>query len=351
MSDRTEDPTPRRLRRARAEGDSAVSVHAAQAVAFVAALALVPSTVSMLVDRVGVDLRSAIERVARPPAAPWLDPIDPIAGVVALVLPVVLVAAVCSAAAHVVQTGGVVVLGRITPDLARLNPLEGLARLFSLPRVLGVARSMVGALAVGWLAWTGIARHLGDFAHIAGRPGRLGLVVSEVAGGVAWRASLIGLALGAIDVAVTRRAWWRRLRMNKDEIKREHRESEGDPWVKAARERAYRELIAQATVASVRTASVVVINPTHLACALRYDAQGGDEAPVVLASGEGDLASRIVQAARDWGVPVVQDVPLAHALVELSAGDAIPEALYEAVAEILRDVWAAEGQPSNGAAP
>jgi flagellar biosynthesis protein FlhB len=81
------------------------------------------------------------------------------------------------------------------------------------------------------------------------------------------------------------------------------------------------------------------VNPTHLATALRYDEGEGDEAPVVVANGEGDLAKRIVEAAHAYGVPVVRDVPLARALAELEIGEQIPEALYEAVAEILREAW------------
>jgi len=111
----------------------------------------------------------------------------------------------------------------------------------------------------------------------------------------------------------------------------------GVSW-KAARERARRELLAQAALFSVKDASVVVVNPTHLACALKYK-DDEDQAPVVVASGEGDLAERIVRAARDYGVPIVRDVPLARALSELEVGDVIPEALYEAVAEILRTAW------------
>jgi type III secretion protein U len=132
--------------------------------------------------------------------------------------------------------------------------------------------------------------------------------------------------------------------MSKDEVKREYKESEGDPQIKQARERAHHEMLASAAVGNVRNATVVIVNPTHLATALRYDEQEGDQAPVVVASGEGDLAARIVAAARDFGVPVVRDVPLARALAELSIGDAIPEALYEAVAEILRDAWEADAR-------
>ena len=90
---------------------------------------------------------------------------------------------------------------------------------------------------------------------------------------------------------------------------------------------------------NVKTASVVIVNPTHIACALRYDEEGGDEAPVVVASGHGDLAQQIMAAARQYGVPILRDVPLARALVELEIGASIPEALYEAVAEILRETW------------
>jgi type III secretion protein U len=127
--------------------------------------------------------------------------------------------------------------------------------------------------------------------------------------------------------------------MTKDEVKREAKDAEGDPLIRAARHRAYQEIHAQAAIANVRTATVVVVNPTHLACALRYDEKAGDEAPVVVASGEGELAARIAQAAQEYGVPIVRDVPLARALVELGVGDSIPEALYEVVAEILRELW------------
>jgi flagellar biosynthesis protein FlhB len=341
MSDKNEDPTPRRLRRAREEGDSGASGYAAQALAFVVAVAVAPSAVRALASRAADDLRDAIGRAAsggHGGSALAADASAMATTVVSLSFPVLLAAACAGAAAHVVQTGGGVATKKLAPSLERLDPFRGIRGIFSSTRLFAVVRALVAGTVVGWLAWRGLADHIVDVARVGGQTRWIAVVAGEVAGGLAWKAGLVGLALGLVDVLVTRRAWMRRLRMSKDEVKREHKESEGDPHVKAARERAYRELLHQASVNAVRSASVVVVNPTHLACALRYDEKEGDEAPVVLASGEGDLAARIVQAARDYGVPVVRDIPLARALVELEVGDAIPEALYEAVAEVLREI-------------
>jgi flagellar biosynthesis protein FlhB len=347
MSERTEAPTPRRLRKAREEGDSGASGYAAQAVAFVVAIALVPALAGAVASRASVALSAAIARAAHPGALDALDALDAfdrVATVGVLVLPLLFTVAAASVIAHVVQTGGVVSAGRVAPRLARLDPLAGLRALLSPARAWSVARALVAGALVGWLAYGGLADHVVDLARVSGHPARTGEVAGALARALAWKVALVGLAFGAVDVVVARRAWLARLRMTPAEIKREHRDSEGDPQLKAARARAHQELLAQATLASVRQASVVVVNPTHLACALRYDESGGDEAPVVVASGEGELAARIVQAAREAGVPVVRDVPLARALVELEIGAAIPEALYQAVAEILREVWEDEAR-------
>jgi flagellar biosynthesis protein FlhB len=344
VSDKTEDPTPRRLRKARAEGDSGASSHAAQSVAFVAAVAIVPAAVRALATHASADLRVAIASAAHPGAGAFarFDSQSFATSVLSLVLPALAVVGVAGGVAHVVQTGGTVAGGRLAPQLGRLNPATGAKALVSGARLFAVARAIVAACLVAWLAYRDLDDRVVDIARVAGRPAWTGVVVADVAGRFAWHAAALGLALGLADLFVTRRAWLGRLRMTKDEVKREHKEAEGDPMVRAARHRAYQELLAQVAIASVRTASVVVVNPTHLACALRYDEKGGDEAPVVVASGEGELAARIAQAAHEWGVPVVRDVPLARALVELSVGDAIPEALYEVVAEVLRELWQAE---------
>jgi flagellar biosynthesis protein FlhB len=345
MSEKTEDATPKRLRKAREGGDSGASAFAAQAIAFLVAVTLLPAAIHALVERSANDLRSVLVRA--PTAGVAFDASELGGEVLVLVLPVLLAAGIAGGVAQAVQTGGFVSMGRLSPKLEKLNVFEGVKNLFSTQRLTAIVRALVSGSVVAWLAYRGVRSHLADIAHVTGRLQYVGVVASEIARKVAIDAAIVGVALGALDMLVVRRAWRQRLRMSKDEVKREYKESEGDPQTKAARERAHQEMMASATVGNVKNATVVVVNPTHLATALKYDEKAGDEAPVVVAMGEGELAQRIISAARDYGVPVLRDVPLARALAELQIGDAIPEALYEAVAEILRAAWAEDERPPS----
>jgi flagellar biosynthesis protein FlhB len=341
--EKTEQATPRRLQKAREEGDSGVSTYAAQAVAFLAVTAILPGAVRALAESARADLRGAIAHAAERPASVSFDPSALGARVIGLVMPVLVVAMLASAVVLVVQTGGFIATKKVTPDLGRLDVFEGIKRLFTAARLFAVVRALFAAAVVSWIAVRVLRAHALDLARSSGQLDRAAEVAGTLALTLARDAALFGLALGVVDLVVVRQGWMKRLRMSKDEVRREHKDSEGDPQVKAARERAHHEAMTAATLASVRTATVVVVNPTHIACALRYgeggDGSAEDDAPVVVASWEGDLAARILRAAREYGVPVVQNVPLARALRELEVGDQIPEALYGAVAEILREVW------------
>ena len=345
MSDKTEQATPKKLRKAQEEGDSPISAFASQSVAFLCAAFVAPAAITALASQSAIDLRSAIAYAAEPSPAATLAPAAVATTVVLLTVPILAAAAVAAAVAAVVQSGGVVATRRLQPKLERLNFIAGFRQLFSTSRLVAIVRSALFGAAVAWFAYAALRDHAGDIARSAGRLPEAGALAGYVALGVVKRAAVLGVFLAVLDVVVTRRAWHKKLMMTKTDVKREHKESEGDPQLKAARERAHHEMLAAATVANVRRASVVIVNPVHIACALRYDEEDGDEAPVVVASGHGDLAARIVQAARAHNVPVLQDIPLARALVELEIGSAIPEALYEAVAEILREAWSSDDAP------
>jgi len=330
MSDKTEQPTPRRLKKAREQGDSAVSSSLGQGLGFVVVVALLPGLSLALTVCTGAALRSAI--VSGQPdtaGAAWLW--------LSLSAPVLAAAAAISGVLGFVQTGGAFTASRFAVDFARIDPFQGLKGLFSLERVFSLLRSAIAALAVGWLSWGVLRHHLGDLASSAGRSEAVATTAWLLGRQLLWGAAAVGVVLGGVDYLFVRRAWLARHRMTKDEVKREYRESEGDPEVKAARRRAHQEALAGSMIAAVRDATVLIVNPTHLASALRYQ-EGEDDAPLIVAHGEGDLAQRLIEAAHAYNVPVVRDVPVAHALRELELGEHIPEALYEAVAEVLREL-------------
>ena len=337
MSDKTEQPTPRRLKKAREQGDSAVSAALGQSLGFVTVLAILPGLCLALAAGAGAALRVALAGEAGDPiSAAWLW--------VSLSAPVLATSALVSAVLGFVQTGGAFTAQRFAPDLARLDPFQGLKGLFSAERLFSLLRSLLASLAVGWLGWTLFRDRLADVASTVGRGEAVATTAWLLGRRLLWGAALIGHVLGAVDYAFVRRAWLARHRMTKDEIKREHRESEGDPEVKAARRRAHQEALAGSMIAAVKNATVLIVNPTHLATALRY-LENEDEAPLIVAHGEGDLARRLIEAAHAYNVPVVRDVPVAHALRELELGEQIPEALYEAVAEVLRELLGPEPPP------
>ena len=250
--------------------------------------------------------------------------------------------------AGLLQTRGLLAFGALRPDLARLSPAAGLGRAFGgaggAAGRQGTAQGDAGggaglahgaaAAGAGWRRWRGagparLARALGRWFR------------RSSPGGWRWWRWRSGVA----DYLLVRRRHLARLRMTREEVKREHKESEGDPSHRAERQRLHRELLEQRMVAEVRKADFVVVNPDHIAVALRYD-RDGEAAPVVVARGERLLAERIKQVAREAGVPIFRDVTLARSLRDLAEGTEIPEALYEAVAEILRAVYAMDPPPT-----
>jgi flagellar biosynthesis protein FlhB len=339
MSEKSELPTRKRIDQARAEGDSPHSAFASQALSFLVALAVLPAAVSASALEISRLLRASLASAAHASLDAHLAVFGAARAVMRLSLPLLAAVAATSTLASLVQTGGVFSPQKLAFDAARLDVLKGLGRLVSIERLVAVLRAALLAGACGLLGYSAIRATLPSLAHLPARPEAAPFLALASALSMAQRAAMLGLGVAVLDVVWTRRAWLSRLRMSKDEVKREHRESEGDPELKAARERAHQELLASAIVGSVRQASVVVVNPTHLACALRYDTQDGDEAPHLVASGRGELASRIIDAARQYSIPILRDVPLARALIELEVGTEIPEALYEAVAEVLRAAW------------
>jgi flagellar biosynthesis protein FlhB len=335
---RTEQPTPRRLREARRRGEVARSADLTAAAALGGGLAGLAAWGPGIAETLGRAIRAA----AAGPAA-TAEPAALLREAAALVLRLALPTASCALAAALVagalQTGWVFAPGALRPRLERIDPLRGLSRLLSIDQAvragLGVAKAAVlVALLAAWAR-----AHGGRLAALprAAAPGVLPAALPALAGLALRLAGALAL-LGLLDLALERRRLLRALRMTRDEVRREIREDEGDPAHRSERRRAHRAVLEAGPLAR---ATVVVVNPTHVAVALRHE-EDGEGAPRVVAKGTGLAAWRIRSAARRGGVPVVRDVPLARALHRLAdVGDEIPEELYDAAAALLAHLYAA----------
>ncbi len=342
-ADRSEAATPRRIERARADGQVALSREAAGW----AALLLATLAAAVALPLVGRDLLRSLRGVLE--AAHELDMAGGSLTLLRLaalaVLPVTAAAAIGAVAGTLLQTRGLVSAAPLRPRLDKLDPIAALKRIFGPEGLAEFLRSLLKLVLVGAALWHALA----DLpALTASLQQPVGALLAE-AGWISLRlmaAALVAFAAVALlDLVWVRYRHLRGLRMSRQELKEEMREAEGDPALRARRRQLREQRGRRRMLAEVPKAAVVVTNPTHYAVALGYS--GGDAAPVVLAKGVDAVAARIRDAAAASGVPLVANPPLARALHRLELGAEIPAEHYQAVAEIIAFVWRRAGRAGD----
>lgn len=259
---------------------------------------------------------------------------------VAGVLPVLLSLLVVGLAVNVAQVGPVLSVEPLSPRLSRINPAEGFKRIFSRRAAFELGKSLLKVALVAAVTYGAFRRAVQGVVALTGAEvGPLAAAVGRYALAMSWQAALALVAVAAVDYLYQRHEYEQSLKMTRQELKEELREAEGDPQLRARIRRRQRELAAMRMLQEVRRADVVITNPTHYAVALRYD-PATMAAPVCCAKGKGHMAVRIREVARQHGVTWVEDRFLARSLYQsVDVGEAVPEALYEAVAEVLAFVW------------
>jgi flagellar biosynthetic protein FlhB len=228
----------------------------------------------------------------------------------------------------------------MTPDLSRLSPLAGFGRLFSRQQLVETVKLTAITAVLGVVAWQFIASHVQPFGTLLLRPleGALGQLGTWMTVGVGFLL-LVVTAVALVDVPLQKFLHGHRLRMSLEEVKREHKESEGDPHMKGKRRQRQRELAQRNSIGAVPRADLVVMNPTHYAVAIQYD-DASMSAPRVIAKGADLLALKIRDVAKSHKIPVLQAPMLARALyAHAEIDDEIPSALYTAVAQVLAYVY------------
>jgi len=339
--ERTERPTPKRRREAREEGRIAKTPELAGWLAVLVASLALPSAFGFAERRVlGVVVQA--NHVMADPSAPGALAVlvRGLVSAVEVVLPVAGAMAAVSLIATAAQVGPVLAWKAARPQFSRLNPLSGIRRLFSAQSLWTLGKEVLKLAVIGVLAY----RTMDTMVHLM-----LGVQLTGIGPAVAYtggallglirEVALAGLVLAGFDYAFQRRRVGQQLKMTKQEVKEEMRQHEGDPLLKGAIRRKQRALSRLRMMAAVAEADVVVVNPTHLAVALRYE-PGTRQAPRVVAKGADLVAARIREEARRHGVPVVEDPPLARALhAACDLDDVVPVELYLAVARLLAFVF------------
>lgn len=257
-----------------------------------------------------------------------------------LLIPFLLVALIAGFVANVLQVGMLFSTESITPQYSKIDPIKGFTRLFSVRSLVELFKNILKLLIVGTVAYLTIR---GEAALI---PPLMDLTVSEIfvyIGQVSFKilttTCWVLIVLAILDYGYQRWEFERSIKMSKQEIKEESRQSDGDPLVKGRIKRLQREIARKRMMAAVPKADVVITNPTHLAIAIRYE-PGTMSAPVVVAKGADFLAERIKKIARKNGVPLVENKPVAQVLYKMvDVEQSVPENLYKAIAEILASVY------------
>jgi flagellar biosynthetic protein FlhB len=242
------------------------------------------------------------------------------------------------------QGGFVFSLHPLIPSLDKLSPLTAIKRTFSVTGLVETLKSLLKITLVGSVAWLVLRPHLSQLLLLGQmEPAAAMATVGRLAWELSIKASLAMVALGAADYVYQRFDYQKSLRMTREEMRQEMKETEGDPHVRGQRRQARERLLRDGVAKGLPEATVVVTNPTHVSVALRYDRN--TKAPMVVARGRGRLAARIRQLARRYNVPLYEQPPLARALyAACPLGAEVPPALYQAVAVILAELYRAAAE-------
>ena len=342
--DKTEEPTPHKLREAREKGQVAKSREIT--VAFVLLLSyflfrylggfMLTNITEMF--RLIYQLIPEARNLSLPLAAYAL-----LVGIRALafvVLPIFAIAFISTFIAEAVQTGFLFSADPLSPKIERLNPLEGFKKMFGLQGLFELVKSLIKISIVFYIAWYAAKEDLPYIVILVqGQPWDALVLGGLIVYKIAIRVGLFYIAVAILDYFYRRWEYMRNLKMTKQEVKEEYKRLEGDPLVKQRMRDLQRQAAYQRMMGAVPQADVVVTNPTHIAVALKYKA-GEMRAPLLLAKGQRKIAAEIRRIAEAHEISLVENEPLARSIYRTTRiNQEIPADLYQAVAEVLAYVY------------
>lgn len=335
-SSKTEKATPQQKKKAKEDGNVARTQDLSMWLTVLAFYVLGPWVMSSLFDLITQMLKDAGKVIVKPDPAQAVQILsEGMIGFVRVAAPVIVLCMFLGTLGHLVQGGGKIYGKRFKPKWKKLNAFTGIKNLFGMQAAWTFVKTMIKFVVFGVVAYMTVRDTITALSGTGTRHVESILsVVASASYALIVQICVIGLVIAIFDYAVEKYRVDKSLKMSKDEIKREHKQQEGDPHVKGQRRARQRELGQRRMMAAVGDSTVVLTNPVHVAVALRY--VSGEGAPQVVAKGAGLMAQRIREEAAANNVPVVADVILARTLFKMCEVDSyIPFELYDTIATVL----------------
>jgi flagellar biosynthetic protein FlhB len=344
---RTEPASAKRLKQARDQGDVPVGRDAALFASLAVGTLLLSSMAAGMRDRLVKLVQACALAIATGQTrdilplvtGPMVQVLTVCAGILAAVL-----------VAYLSQTGGGFWFDKVTPDFTKVFSGGRLTKLFKPETLADLGMSLVKVLTLGWVLWSCIRDEFMTLPNLlrVDTAAQLASIFHPLSTGLAKILTALGLVAG-LDFALTRYRFNERMKMTKEEAKREYKEDEGDPMIRSRRKQKHRAILRGLINVEVPKADALIVNPTHIAIAIRYR-PGEDSAPRVTAKGKGALAETMRELARSNGIPIVQDIPLARLLYrKVKVGKSVPTETYKAVAAVLAYVYRVLGKGAQSA--
>lgn len=354
--EKTEDPTARKLQKARDDGQVARSTELPGAVILISTFLVLMLSGGWVMSRLAVVFADGFVFDLKVIHQPLLLPKvfgDHLLSAFLLITPVVVLTAVMAVLASGLTGGYLFSLKAVAPKASKLSLVQGFKRMFGTHALVELSKAILKFTLVAGVLWWSVASNMEDLIAM----GRMGLEPAMASAGplIAKSALYVSLSLAVIsmiDVPYQKHSFTKRMRMTKQEVKDEYKDIEGRPEVKAQIRRRQREMANARMIQKVKDADVIITNPSHFAVALEYDPSGSG-APVLLAKGADFMAAQIREEADKHGVYIFAAPSLARALYFTTEQDQqVPEALYHAVAQVIAYVFSLEAaQPGQASMP
>ena len=343
MSDKTEEPTPKKKKDARKQGNIAKSAEVNKAMTFIAILVVIYMMSGSIISELQgfiVNILSGDFSMTMNDNTIKILMFKVMMSFMKIVLPISLIIMVFGILGSLIQTGLFFSMESLKPKFSKLNPLTGLKNMFSMKAIVNLIKSMVVICIMIYLGYSFMSK---NFEGII-KSGDIYLpymfnIVLDLIKSILTSITLAVAVVAALDYGYEKFSHKKGLKMTKQEVKEEYKQMEGDPHIKGKIKQKQRQMANQRMMQAVPSSTVIVTNPTHISIAIRYE-QGKDTTPIVVAKGVDEVAFRIREIAKSHDIPIIENVPLARLIYkEVDIDPEIPEEMYKAVAEVLVAVY------------